>query len=114
MTELPSQCSRLEKKLAPAKLIKFLKQDISLSAIAKSFYQKTLIVWTAHTPNPIDSSVFSARGLGGFWVPYVVYHHLNQRHVSNGVCVRMCVALGCSAVDVILQGYDGDAEQVVF
>lgn len=46
----------------------------------------------------MDSSVFSARGLGGSGAPYVVYRHLNQRHMSME-CVWMCLHV-CKCSDV--------------
>lgn len=52
----------------------------------------------SHT-DPMDSSALSARGLGGSAAPYVVYHHLNQRHMSNGVCGCVCV---CASAQMCL------------
>lgn len=47
----------------------------------------------------MDSSALSARGLGGSRAPYVVYHHLNQRHMSNGVCGCVCM---CASAQMCL------------
>lgn len=52
----------------------------------------------SHT-DPMDSSALSARGLGGSAAPYVVYHHLNQRHMSNGVCGCVCM---CASAQMCL------------
>lgn len=76
--------SHLE-NLVQWKIIKLLKPAVCLWAFAKKHKSEIFCIWK--TPNVSYRFLcVLCEGLKDSWAPYVVYHHLKQRHMSNGVC----------------------------